>query len=116
MGGGYFIPPVLQRSVEAVLEMPERARGEFQSLYVRNRELACRHCRALRYRTNIAATPTGRARIARSKLLAAMSALPRRETFRWQPYRSRSWHLRLVRHMGQLDKSRRANLSNWLDR
>lgn len=50
--------------------------GNFQSLYLRDGELACRHCHGLRYRTTLAATATDRDRLARFKLLDCMGGQP----------------------------------------
>jgi hypothetical protein len=66
--------------------------GNFQSLYFRAGELACRHCHGLRYLTRLAATPQDRNRLARIKLLAKMGhgpdiACPTRLRGRWRgPY------------------------------
>ena len=61
----------LQGRVRPLLKCPRAHEGNFQSLYFRGNELACRHCHALRYRTNVAATPADRARIKHQKLVLA---------------------------------------------
>lgn len=74
LGGRAWVPNIvavqcLQGRVRPLLKCPRAHEGNFQSLYFRSGELACRHCHALRYRTNVAATAIERQRISRFKLL-----------------------------------------------
>jgi hypothetical protein len=57
-----------------LMKCPRAHEGNFQTLYLSDGELACRHCHGLRYRSNLAAGPLERARIARFKLLSQMGA------------------------------------------
>jgi len=66
----------LQGRVRPLLKCPRAHEGNFQSLYYRNGELACRHCHDLRYRSNIAATEIDRARLKRMKLLTLLGGEP----------------------------------------
>lgn len=59
----------LNDRVRPLLKCPRAHEGNFQSLYYRGGELACRHCHELRYRSNLAATPSERSRLFRRKLL-----------------------------------------------
>jgi len=79
----------LQGRVRPLLKCPRAHEGNFQSLYFRGSELACRHCHVLRYRTNVAATPIVRARIKHQKLLVAIDAsspegVPARAAGKWR--------------------------------
>lgn len=64
--------PCLNDRVRPLLKCPRAHEGNFQSLYYRAGELACRHCHELRYRSNLAATTVERTRLARHKLLDLM--------------------------------------------
>lgn len=59
-----------------LLKCPRAHEGNFQTLYFRSGELACRRCHGLRYRSTLAACPVERARLARFKLLDRMGGLP----------------------------------------
>lgn len=88
--------------VRPLLKCPRAHEGNFQSLYFRGGELACRQCHALRYRSNIAATEVDRMRLRRMKLLVRLGAepgglLPERSPGAW-----RKRYLSLARTYGAL--------------
>ena len=64
--------PCLKDRVRPLLKCPRAHEGNYQSLYWRAGELACRHCHALRYRSNLAASKGARAQLARLKLMNSM--------------------------------------------
>ncbi|MEF9926451.1 MAG: hypothetical protein RR804_01345 [Massilia sp.] len=106
----------LQGRLRPLLRCPRAHEGNFQSLYFRGEELACRHCHVLRYRTNVAATATERARIARRKLLSQMGGafdtdVPDRRQGRW-----RKKHARLAIQLGILTKVHYVQLKAYLTR
>jgi len=99
-----------------LLKCPRAHEGNFQSLYFRGDELACRHCHALRYRTNVAGSATERARIARSKLLREIGAgtgefMAARKPFKW-----RKRYLRLASDLERLTTDHYQEIRGWLDR
>jgi hypothetical protein len=106
----------LKDRVRPLLKCPRAHEGNFQSLYFRGDELACRHCHALRYRTNVAATVAERARIARSKLLASLGVEPGNSEVARQPYKWRRRHLRLAAKAERLTSIHYQNLCAWIDR
>lgn len=106
----------LQGRLRPLLKCPRAHEGNFQSLYYRNGELACRHCHALRYRTNLAATAVERARIARSKLLLSLGAKPGCVDVVRKPYRWRKKHLRIVSNAARFTSIHYQNVRAWLDR
>jgi hypothetical protein len=59
-----------------LLKCPRAHEGNFQSLYFANDVLACRHCHALRYRSNLAANVAQRFSLKRTKMLAELSGGP----------------------------------------
>lgn len=61
--------PCLKDRVRPLLKCPRAHEGNFQSLYWRGGELACRHCHALRYRSNLAPSRVARVQLAREKVL-----------------------------------------------
>jgi len=73
--------------------------GNFQTLYLRGGELACRQCHGLRYRSTLAAGPVERARLARFKVLDRMGGLPGEAA---PVRRSRAWRKRYLRLVGRL--------------
>lgn len=106
----------LKGRVRPLLKCPRAHEGNFQSLYYWADELACRHCHGLRYRSNLAPSAAGRARVARAKLAAAMGAsldrlVPERQPFKW-----RKRHRRLSGRLADLTvlhyQSLRASLEN----
>ena len=106
----------LEGRVRPLLKCPRAHEGNFQSLYFRAGELACRHCHALRYRSNVAATAVERARIARSKLLLSLGAEPGSPEVVRQPYKWRKRHLRLVADVARVTSIHYQNLRSWLGR
>jgi hypothetical protein len=68
--------PCLNDRVRPLMKCPRAHEGNFQTLYLRDGELACRHCHGLRYRSTLAANATERARLARFKLLGRMGGMP----------------------------------------
>jgi hypothetical protein len=79
----------LQDRVRPLLKCPRAHEGNFQSLYYQGGDLACRHCHALRYRTNVAATSIDRAKLKRMKLLIQLGgepggAMPARQPRAWR--------------------------------
>lgn len=106
----------LQGRARPLLKCPRAHEGNFQSLYYRNGELACRHCHELRYRTNLAATAAERMRIARSKLLLSLGAEPGCPGVVRQPYKWRKRHLGVVAEVARLTGIYYQNVRVWLDR
>ena len=106
----------LQGRVRPLLKCPRAHEGNFQSLYLRGDELACRHCHALRYRSNVAATAVERARIARSKLLREMGAEPGEVMAARQPFKWRKRHLRLIANFSSLTNIHYRDVRAWLER
>lgn len=94
LGGRHWVVDIvpiqcLQGRVRPLLKCPRAHEGNFQSLYYRSGELACRHCHALRYRTALAPTKGDRIRLAREKLLYKLqgetkSDMPGRRPNRWR--------------------------------
>jgi len=81
--------PCLNNRLRPLLKCPRAHEGNFQSLYYRAGELACRHCHELRYRSVLAAGPVARSRLARQKLLASLGAslgdsVPKRAANKWR--------------------------------
>lgn len=68
--------PCLGGRLRPLLKCPRAHEGNFQSLYFRAGELACRHCHELRYRSTLAAGAVERARLSRLKLLDRMGGQP----------------------------------------
>jgi hypothetical protein len=106
----------LQGRVRPLLKCPRAHEGNFQSLYYHSGELACRHCHALRYQTNVAATPVDRARIARLKLLRLLGAQLGQSDVARQPGKWRKRHLRLVANAARLTAEHYQNIRLWLER
>ncbi|QNA88691.1 hypothetical protein G4G28_09675 [Massilia sp. Dwa41.01b] len=106
----------LRDRVRRLMTCPRAHEGNFQSLYFLGSELACRHCHALRYRTNIAANGTDRARIARSKLLLKMGAEPGELVAARKPFKWRKKHLFLVSCVERLTFVHYRNVREWLRR
>ena len=68
--------PCLGGRLRPLLKCSRAHEGNFQSLYFRAGELACRHCHALRYRSTLAPSAVERERLARLKLVDRMGGLP----------------------------------------
>ena len=92
--------PCLKDRVRPLLKCPRAHEGNFQALYWRADELACRHCHELRYRSNLASGSVERARLARRRLLARMEAQPNDAVPLRRP---RAWRSRYRRLIGRLD-------------
>jgi len=89
----------LNDRVRPLLKCPRAHEGNFQSLYWRGGELACRHCHTLRYSSNLASGVVGRARLQRDKALVALGSRPSDVL----PHRSpRAWRSRYLRLAGRL--------------
>lgn len=106
----------LQGRVRPLLKCPRAHEGNFQSLYYRGNELACRHCHALRYRSNLAPRAVERARLGRDKLLKAMGArpgdvMPERANGIW-----RRRYLRLAARLVSLDRLHYGEVRRRLER
>ena len=106
--------PCLNGRLRPLLKCSRAHEGNFQSLYWRGGELACRHCHALRYRTSLAAGPVARARLARYKLLTRMEgrtgdSLPMRAPRAW-----RKRYRRLTSRFGALSAIHYADLQRCL--
>lgn len=106
----------LQGRVRPLLKCPRAHEGNFQSLYYRAGELACRKCHALRYRTNVAATAVDRARIARLKLLSALGVAGNQAELVRQPYKWRKRHLHLIAEVARLTIVHHQNVRSRLER
>jgi hypothetical protein len=106
----------LQGRLRPLLKCPRAHEGNFQSLYFRSGKLACRHCHALRYRMNVAATAADRARIVRSKLISRMGAEQGQVEIDRQPYKWRSRHARLLARLSHLNAIHYRNVRSWLER
>ena len=102
--------------VRPLLKCPRAHEGNFQSLYFRGDKLACRHCHALRYRTNLAATAADRARIARTKLLVSLGSEQDCYAITRRPNKWRRRHLRLVKQVAQVTRTYYQDVRDWLDR
>nr|WP_315256564.1 hypothetical protein [uncultured Duganella sp.] len=107
--------PCLNDRLRPLLKCPRAHEGNFQSLYWRAGELACRHCHSLRYRSNLAAGRVARARLAREKLLGRMGgrsgdAIPLRAPRAW-----RKRYTRLAGHMADLARMHYARVRQQLD-
>ena len=106
----------LQGRLRPLLRCPRAHEGNFQSLYFRGDELACRHCHALRYRTNIAATAVERSRIKRSKLLSKIGGEPGELVAARQPFKWRKRHLSLAERVERLTSVYYRNVRELLNR
>ncbi|PHV49285.1 hypothetical protein CSQ91_17865 [Janthinobacterium sp. BJB301] len=95
-----YAVPCLNGRLRPLLKCPRAHEGNFQTLYLREGELACRHCHRLHYRSTLAPSATERARLARFKLMAKMggassSVIPDRKPYCWRK-RHRRLEMRLV--------------------
>ena len=106
----------LNDRVRPLLKCPRAHEGNFQSLYWRGGELACRHCHTLRYSSNLAAGPVARARLARFKLLALVGGLPSNAVPERQPYKWRRRHQRLMRQLAGLSGVHYGVMRAWLEK
>lgn len=112
------IAPVkcLNDRVRHLMTCPRAHEGNFQSLYYWAGELACRHCHGLRYRSNLAPSAAGRARIARFKLLSSMGAKPGQLVAERQPFKWRKRHQRLSARLAELTGLHYRAVRAWLER
>ncbi len=106
----------LRGRLRPLLKCPRAHEGNFQSLYYWSGEVACRHCHGLRYRSNLAASAVARARIARSKLLAAMGTTSGQVVAERRPFKWRKRHLRLAARADALAGVHYADVRAWLGR
>lgn len=105
----------LNERVRPLLKCPRAHEGNFQSLYWRGGELACRHCHALRYRSSLAPGDVERQRLQRDKALAALGgrpgdALPTRAPRAW-----RRRYLRLAQRFATLAGIHHEFVHRWID-
>lgn len=106
----------LNDRVRHLLKCPRAHEGNFQSLYFWGGEVACRKCHGLRYRSTLAPSAVGRARIARAKLAAAMGASPDQLVPERQPFKWRKRHLRLAGRLDDLTGLHFRTVKAWLER
>lgn len=105
----------LKGRVRPLLKCPRAHEGNFQSLYYRSGELACRHCHALRYRTNLAPTKVHRVRLARLKLLSMMGAGPDQPVPERQPFKWRRRYLQLTNRLAHVSTIHYQAVRDWLE-
>lgn len=106
----------LQGRVRPLLKCPRAHDGNFQSLYYRDNELACRVCHRMRYSSTLAATATDRLRHARLKLLMNMGgalgeAAPQRQPFKW-----RQKHYKMISKLEALSSLHFQGIRAWVAR
>ncbi len=106
--------PCLGGRLRPLLKCSRAHEGNFQSLYFRAGELACRHCHALRYRSALAAGPVARARLAREKLLAGIGGSPDDDPPARQARAWRKRHGRLVGRLTYLADVHYGDVRRWL--
>jgi hypothetical protein len=109
--------PARPKSCEALGIEFEEARaheGNFQSLYWFGGELACRVCLQLRYSSNLAATATDRARIARQKLLVQLGGRPGEDAPTRKAGKWRRRHRRLIGRLAGVSGMHYGALRAWL--
>lgn len=94
--------PCLGGRLRPLLKCPRAHEGNFQSLYFRAGELACRHCHVLRYRSTLAAGAVDRARLARDKLLDRLGGVPGADLPARAPRAWRKCHRRLTSRLVSL--------------
>lgn len=102
--------------VRPLLKCPRAHEGNFQSLYFLGGELACRKCQGLRYRSTLAPSAVGRARLARHKLIAQLggepgSDVPARPSGKW-----RRRHQRMVARLSSLTCAHYTAIRAWLSK
>jgi hypothetical protein len=106
----------LQGRFRPLLKCPRAHEGNFQSLYYRSGELACRNCQALRYRSNLASTSADRARIARSKLLKAIGAELGEPVAIRKPFKWRKRHQNLLERLSELSAVHYQSVREWIQK
>lgn len=102
--------------VRPLLKCPRAHEGNFQSLYYWGGELACRHCHRLRYRSNLAATATDRARLAKLKLLKTMGGRPGDVMPARRPLVWRLRYRRMAARLASLTGIHYTGIREWLGR
>lgn len=105
----------LNDRVRPLLKCPRAHEGNFQSLYFRAGELACRHCHVLRYRSTLAATAVDRARLAHHKLLDRIGGVPGDTIPARPPGVWRKRYQRVVGRLVTLTGLHHGQISRWLD-
>ncbi|MEV4783403.1 hypothetical protein [Burkholderia sp. LMU1-1-1.1] len=108
--------PCLNDRVRPLLKCPRAHEGNFQSLYFRGGELACRHCHALRYRSTLASSAADRARLARLKLVDRMGGLPGNAIPERLPKGWRVRYRRLAGRLSTLTSLHHDQMRHWLNR
>ena len=108
--------PCLNDRLRPLLKCPRAHEGNFQSLYFRGGELACRHCHALRYRSTLAPSAAERASIAQLKLANRMGGLPGDAMPGRLPRTWRGRYRRLAGRLAGLTGMHYDQLRRWLDR
>lgn len=108
--------PCLGGRVRPLLKCSRAHEGNFQSLYFRRGLLACRHCHELRYRSNLAATKTARAALARQKLLKRMGGQPGITFPARRPGEWRARYNRAAGRLAALSKAHHDAVRAWLAR
>jgi len=104
----------LKGRLRPLLKCPHAHEGNFQSLFYRNGDLACRHCHSLRYRTNLAATVKERTQLARVKFLASMGTNPGHPQIVRQPYKWRKRYLSQLATVARLTSTYYKEIHSWL--
>lgn len=107
------VPCLVGRS-RPLLKCPRAHEGNFQSLYYRGGELACRHCHALRYRSALASGSVPRARLARHKLLERMGGFSGDDVPDRRPRAWRKRYLRLAGHLEGMSAAYYGEVRQWL--
>lgn len=106
----------LNDRVRPLLKCPRAHEGDFQSLYWRGGELACRHCHALRYRSNLVPDAVDRARLQRDKALKALAGRPGDVVPTRAPRAWRRRYLRLANRLAGLTEVHYSDLTRRLVR
>ena len=108
--------PCLNGRLRPLLKCPRAHVGNFQSLYFRGGELACRHCHALRYRSTLAPSAAERARLARLKLIDRMGGLSGDAVPERLPRAWRTRYRRLAGRVAALTSLHHEEMRQWLER
>ncbi|MYN47438.1 hypothetical protein GTP23_20545 [Pseudoduganella sp. FT93W] len=94
--------PCLNDRVRPLLKCPRAHEGNFQSLYWRDGELACRLCHRLRYKSKLATSSAERVFLKQFKLLGRMGGTPGATLPERQP---RAWRKRYLDRLNRLAHS-----------
>jgi hypothetical protein len=104
--------PCLKGRLRPLLKCPRAHEGNFQSLYYRGGELACRICHALRYRSNLASSSGARERIAREKLIMMMGGRGKNDV----PSRAvGAWRKKYIRQLALLEELTRTHVTHLVE-